>query len=63
MNAWGKAIGIVIILLLLVAVAFLIVASCQGMTIIELFKSWFNSGETTEAVTETTKLIVNSLKL
>lgn len=56
---------VVIGLILLVAVGLLIAASVQGMNIVEMFQSWFETAEETppEEVVETSKIVLNLLKI
>ena len=51
--------------ILLVAVGLLIAASAQGMNIVEMFQSWFETAEETppEEVIETSKIVLNLLKI
>lgn len=55
----------VVCFILVVAVCLLIAASVQGMNIVEMFQSWFdNVKETpTEEVVETSKIMLNLLKI
>lgn len=66
MSGWGKALAIFMTLILCVAVGLLIAASVQGMTIVEMIRSWVETApEVTppvEETVETTSLLINSLK-
>lgn len=59
------ALVVVIGLILLVAVGLLIAASVQGMNIVEMFQSWFETAEEIppEEVVETSKIVLNLLKI
>ena len=43
MTKWQFALVVLVAVVLLVAVGLLIAASVQGMTIVEMFKSWFDT--------------------
>ena len=66
MKSWGKACIIVAFLLLTAAVVLLIVASVNGMDVVEFIKSWFETTTETppvEETVETTRLFINALKM
>ena len=54
-----------LIVIALAAVALLIAASVQGMTLVEMFQSWFPAKTETppEEVVESTKIVLGLLKI
>lgn len=61
MIAFWSVVGFILV----VAVGLLIAASVQGMNIVEMFQSWFDTAKETpaEEVVETSKIVLNLLKI
>lgn len=64
MTKWQFALVVLVAVVLLVAVGLLIAASVQGMTIVEMFKSWFDTVKETplEDIVEGSKIALNLFK-